>query len=667
MSSVNIKRAIENIKSSTTIYTPIVELIVNAIQAIESKSDGQGEVKVIVKRSPQLEINGSMPPIESIEVIDNGVGFTSENRDSFDTLYSDYKIQKGGKGFGRFTCLKYFEDLHIDSVYLDSGKYKRRKFSMGKQNDIIVDETVTDAELADFCTSVSLSYVKSSSLDKGLHTIARSLVEKLLPYFITKDYICPEIRLMEEKDNSQQIVLNDYIRDTSGVIKELKTGINTFTLGSNESIHDFEIRIFRVYSPKNKISKISLVADKREVTDASMHTYIPEFIDEFYDKREDGTDNPERNYIIKTYVFSSFLDSHVSLERGGFEFQKDNDILYGISQADIESKAAKLTKEAVIDAISTRIEKKKKRIQSYVEEDAPWHKNTVKDIDLSDFPYNPSDEEIETRLQLAKFHQETEIRTEVSAILKDENIANIKESVAKIVEKISESSKNDLIHYITTRRKVLELFKKSLEIKPEGDYASEGFVHDIIFPRRKDSETIDYSENNLWIIDERLNFTHYIASDLPLKGGQTDRPDLLVYDRRVAFRGDNDSSNPITIFEFKKPSRDDFVNPSSKEDPVQQTIRYVNKIRDGDFKTPEGREINIALNTPFYGYVVCDISKKVVKWLELEKNFKPMPDSMGWFQRFENINLYMEVLSWDKLLKDADIRNKIFFHKLGIY
>ncbi|MEO1093479.1 MAG: ATP-binding protein [Cyanobacteria bacterium J06638_28] len=665
MSNVNIKRVIENIKSSTTIYTPIVELIVNAIQAIESKNDSQGEIKVIVKRSSQLEVNSSTPPIESIEVIDNGIGFTVENRDSFDTLYSDYKIQKGGKGFGRFTCLKYFDNLHIDSTYLDSGEYKRRKFSMGKQNDIIVNEVVTDSESNELCTSVSLVSAKSNLLDKRLPTIARSLVEKLLPYFITKDYICPEIKLIEE-DGSQQIVLNDYIRDSSAVIKELKTEKNTFTLGQGESIHDFEIRIFKIYSPKNKISKISLVADKREVTETSMHTYIPEFIDEFYDKREDGTDNLERNYIIKSYVFSDFLDNNVSLERGGFEFQKDNDILYGISQTDIESEVSKLTKKAIIDTISTRIEKKEQRIHSYVEEDAPWHKNIVKDIDLSDFPYNPSNEEIEARLQVAKFHKELEIRTEVSAILKDENIENIKESAAKIVEKISESSKNDLIHYIATRRKVLDLFKKSLEINTDGDYASEGFVHDIIFPRRKDSATIDYSENNLWIIDERLNFTHYIASDLPLNGGRTDRPDLLVYDRRVAFRGENDSSNPITIFEFKKPDRDDFVNPSSKEDPVQQTIRYVNSMRDGNFKTPEGRKINIAPNTPFYGYVVCDLSEKVEKWLECEKNFKPMPDRMGWFQWFENINLYMEVLSWDKLLKDADIRNKIFFYTLGI-
>jgi hypothetical protein len=667
MSKLNIKRIVENIRPRTTnIYTPIVELIVNAIQAIESKSDGQGKIQVIVKRSPQLRMNGSIPPIESIEVIDNGIGFTAENRDSFDTLYSDYKIQTGGKGFGRFTCLKYFENLCVDSIYFDSGKYKRRKFHMGKNNNIIVCEEVTDCDDADSYTSVSLVSVKKSNLlDKKLATIARSLVEKLLPYFITKNYVCPEIKLIEE-DHLSQIILNNYIETTQAVIKELETPRNAFVLGQGENTYTFEIRIFKIYSPGNQVSKISLVADKREVTETPIHEYIPEFVDEFYDKKEDGIDDLEKNYIIKSYVLSDFLDNNVSLERGGFEFRKDNDILYGISQTDIESEAAKITKEVVIDTISTRMEKKKQRIHSYVEENAPWHKSTLKDINLSNFPYKPTNEQIEARLQLEKYHLELEIRSEVSAILKMENINEDKESVGKIVEKISESSKNDLIHYIAMRRKMLDLFRKSLEIDADGDYASEGFVHDIIFPRKKDSETIDYSENNLWIIDERLNFTHYISSDLPLNGGRTARPDLLVYDQRVAFRGDNESSNPITIFEFKKPGRYDFVNPSSKEDPVQQTIRYVNHMRDGDFKTPEGRKINIAPNTPFYGYVVCDLSEKVDQWLEREKNFKPMPDRMGWFQWFENINLYMEVLSWEKLLKDAYLRNNIFFHTLGI-
>ena len=167
-------------------------------------------------------------------------------------------------------------------------------------------------------------------------------------------------------------------------------------------------------------------------------------------------------------------------------------------------------------------------------------------------------------------------------------------------------------------------------------------------------------------MDERLNFTNYVSSDVPLDGKNTERPDLLVYNRRVLFRGDNEASNPITIFEFKKPQRDDFVNPSSREDPVQQIVRYVNEIRDGKYKTPEGLKMLVAENTPFYGFVVCDLTSKVEAWLEREKDFKPMPDRLGWFQWMGNINLYVEVISWDKVLKDAQMRNQIFFQTLGI-
>jgi Histidine kinase-, DNA gyrase B-, and HSP90-like ATPase len=666
MSKVNIKRAVENIRSSTTVYTPIVEVIVNAIQSIEDKGNiDEGKIRVILKRSPQIEIDGSLPNIESISVTDNGIGFTDNNRVSFDTLYSDHKIQQGGKGFGRFTCLKYFKDLHVDSIYNDSGKYRRRSFSMGKGNDIIVNERVSDSDKTDSCTSIYLDTVRKKSLDKKPMTIARSLVEKLLPYFITKDYICSKITL-EEEDGLVPIILNDYISNASAVIQEIEVDENSFSLGQEQNAYDFQIRIFKIYSPKNKVSKISLVADKREVTETSISNYVPEFSDEFYDKRENGTDDQERNYIIKVYVFSHYLDNNVSLERGGFDFQKESDLLYGISQLDIESKAAALTKKSVIDDISVRQEKKKERIISYVEEEAPWHKKLVNNIDLSAFPYNPSNEEIEVRLQKEKFQQEIAIRRDVNSLLQENDVDNFKETISKIVEKISESSKNDLIHYITLRRKVLDLFKKSLEIDHQGEYSSEGALHDIIFPKKEDSESIGYDEHNLWIIDERLNFTSYVSSDLPLNGGTTERPDLIAYDRLVAFRGDNDSSNPVTVFEFKKPDRDDFVNPSSKEDPIKQIVRYVNNIRDGKFKTPKGQKINVATNTPFYGYIICSLTPKVEKWLKDDQDFKTMPDGMGWFGWRTNINLYIEVMSWEKLLKDADMRNKVFFHKLGI-
>jgi hypothetical protein len=45
----------------------------------------------------------------------------------------------------------------------------------------------------------------------------------------------------------------------------------------------------------------------------------------------------------------------------------------------------------------------------------------------------------------------------------------------------------------------------------------------------------------------------------------------------------------IGRFDFDQ-LRDDFISPSSEEDPVQQIFRYVNDMRDGKYKIPKGRD-----------------------------------------------------------------------------
>lgn len=666
MSNVNILRAIGNIRSGTTVYTPLVETVVNGIQAIEENKTS-GQIDIVVERHGQDDLSGGMPPVINFLIKDNGIGFTDKNRNSFDTLYSDYKFLKGGKGFGRFICLKYFEDLEIESIYHDGKEFKLREFKMGKDHEIIINEKCISSDEKSTRTTVRLVRVKNDKfIDVKLSTIARILTEKLLPYFIDEKYICPSISI-SESDGSNQIILNDFLSNNiSTLIKEMNICNDIFKLKEVDVDHEFKVRLFKFYSPRNQHSKICLVAHQREVTDTTIHTYIPEFIEEFVDESSENPKVFDRNYIVKAYVFGDYLDNNVSLERGGFEFQKEIDLIHRISQTDIERKAVEITRDTIGDEIIVRQEKKKKYVQSYVNDEAPWYRTTLESVDLSPMPYNPSKEDIELILHKEKYRQEVEILNKVGNFIKDDNNDAPNEDVSKIVSEISERSKSNLIHYIAFRKNVLDLFNKKLGINKNDRYSSESALHDIIFPRKKDTDSIPFDDHNLWIIDERLNFTDYVSSDKPLGDGSIDRPDLLAYGRRVLFRGDNETSNPVTIFEFKKPQRDDFSNPSSSDDPINQIIRYVNKVRDGKFKTPEGRNIKVSDNTPFYGYVVCDLTKKIEIWLEREKDYKPMSDRLGWFKWHDNINLYLEVISWDKILHDATMRNKIFFHKLGI-
>ena len=429
---------------------------------------------------------------------------------------------------------------------------------------------------------------------------------------------------------------------------------------------NFSVKIFKIYSPKNQRSSISLVAHKRVVSGSVLHKFVPEFEEQFYETSQNGDHERKRNYIIRAYVFGQYLDRHVSLERGGFEFKMESDLLFGISQSEIEKEAAAIACKALGSDIALRQKKKKERIQNYVDTEAPWHKEVLNKLDLTTMPYRPSNQVMEALLQDEKFKQEQTIKKEIKSLLSESRIKDASRSVPAIVDKIAGTSKNDLIHYVALRRAILDIFEKSLEIDSTGKYSPEGVVHDIIFPRRGDTEITSFEDHNLWIIDERLNFTNYVSSDVELGGGNQRRPDLLVYNKRILFRGDNEAGNPITIFEFKKPQIDDFVGSSVQEDPVEQIISYVNNIQDGKYKTPEGRGIKVTKNTPFYGFVICDITSKVEEWLLRKKDFTPMPDSLGWFHRIRNINLYVEVNGWDKVLKDAKMRNKIFFKKLGI-
>src|SRR3546814_5282024 len=90
MSNVNVKRLVENIRSGTSVYTPLVELVVNAIQAIDEKKIANGLIEIEVIRNGQADIIDRLEDVDGFIVKDNGIGFTKDNRDSFDTRSEEH-------------------------------------------------------------------------------------------------------------------------------------------------------------------------------------------------------------------------------------------------------------------------------------------------------------------------------------------------------------------------------------------------------------------------------------------------------------------------------------------------------------------------------------------------------------------------------------------------
>ena len=586
MSKLNILGILTNIKSTGNIYTPIVEAVVNSIEAINEEKRKDGEISIIIKRENEINFDNSEPTIESIEIVDNGIGFNTKNRNSFDTFYSALKRQVGGKGFGRFMFIKYFKEVKVESIYKENEKYFKRTFSFGREYDIIINEKNIEVSKQKLKTSILLNYVDNKELlDKGIETISRKLLEKLLIFFINDKFNSPEI-VVKEANNNNSINLKNYLSKE----KEIQLiGSKKFELNGEASKKRelFNLKILKIYYAGSQRSKICLTAHNREVTEATLHSYIPEFEDDFYDEIEKGNKKIRKNYIIKSYVLGDYLNTNVSLEREAFNFPKDkSDKLFSYSQKDIEKQVAEITKEAFEDEVKIRTSRKNEKIKTYINDNAPWHKSYMNDLDFSNISYNVSEEKIEFELQKIKFNREQTAIREIRSVINDET-ADFDEKLDKAVSKITEIGKSDLAHYVFNRKIILQTFQELLKRRKDGKGELEKEVHNIIFPMGGTSETTKYEDHNLWLLDERLVFSEYIASDkkISTKNAPTE-PDLLIFNQKKSFRaGENDFSNPLTIFEFKRPKRENYTQ---NEDPVLQIANYLEEIREGKFDTPEG-------------------------------------------------------------------------------
>ncbi len=195
----------------------------------------------------------------------------------------------------------------------------------------------------------------------------------------------------------------------------------------------------------------------------------------------------------------------------------------------------------------------------------------------------------------------------------------------------------------------------------------ESEMHNLFFPMIKTDREVDYDSNNLWLLDERFNFTQFIASDKVISKVDHKEPDLaLFYEEGKFYRnGENIITSPIAIVEFKRPKR---TNYPDNENPINQALRYAGKILSGIYEMPEGLEkIDVDENrTPVYIYIVCDITSKIEEFAKMTGSLSKSPDNEGYFGYLKDFNAYIEIKSYKKVISDAKMCNQIFFSKLGL-
>lgn len=643
---------------------PLLEAIVNSIHAIDERRLSEegftnGNISIKIGRDQQLSVldENSLATIKNFSVTDNGIGFNEANMDSFMTSDTTYKSQLGGKGVGRFSWLVAFGQVSINSTYLDEGQPVKRSFSFSTQTNTINDTLEEIYNYTDNLTEIRLENCippYCDNLPKKSSTLAMQILFHCLIYFLSDN--CPQIDLIDEDET---INLNGLFHE------KIKAESNSVDICIEQ--HNFKLLHVRASDSSINRNELFLCANSRVAVPKKLENYIPNLDNDIFHKT---------GFYYIGVLTGEYLDSHVDMNRLSFNIPEGGfaeNMVSPLSMDKIVSEVILHIELFLKEYLDVKAEEKSAHILDYTTNHAPQYRHLAKFMpeEIKSIKSNLTDDKLDDALYSIKRKFDKQIKSESKKLLKDlhEGIVTTEEYKTRIKtqsEKIIGANSATLAEYVAHRKAIIDLLDFALHQKEDGKFQKESFLHDLIYPMRTTSDEANYSTHNLWLIDEKLAYSSYISSDVPFDNDpKKERTDIMILDSPVAIaEGKNDGNeyDTITLFELKKPMRDDY-NPS--KNPITQLLDYVDTIKSGKVSDKNGRLIKTGTGTKFYLYAVCDITPTLEKIIRT-MGYHQTPDKMGYYGFNDIYNAYVEILPFDKMLNDTQKRNRVLFEKLGL-
>ncbi|MFD6398652.1 ATP-binding protein [Nocardia sp. NPDC060249] len=650
---------------------PLLEAVVNGIQAIGMRfGDDLGEavLTVTIDRSgqEQLELalggNSALKPIVGFTVRDNGIGFSPENMRSFETLDSEHKAKLGCRGVGRLLWLKAFDKVAVTSVYeAEQGELVPLQFGFSIDNGVEPGDTPTGAH--DVGSTIHLDGFKDqyqTSAPKTAKTIAREIFEHCVWYFLRPGG-APHVTVVDE---GETISLTEMMEEYA--FSDLPR--STFDFADQR----FEMLSLRLRSStRNPTPRLYWCAANRVVFDESLVGKIRGLHGKL-------TDDKPGAFTYVCYLSSPYLDTHVRADRTAFDIvERPASTVLGteISLEGIRAGVLAEAEKILEGSLEIARQEAKARVNEFVSKKAPRYRPVLARLETLEVTVDPAmrDNDLELLLHrnLQKLEAET-IATGQQIFTGSAPTEGYQERLDQYVAAITDINQSDLAAYVARRRAILDTLARYITVDEHGRYSREERIHSLLMPMRKDSNEIATDAANLWILDERLAFHDYLASDvtlrrMPITGSNSTRePDLLATrlldTPMLAAQGDKFPLASIVIVEIKRPMRAD---GGDSNDPLDQCIDYLQRIREGKIRTVGGRPIPASDHCPAFCYILADITPKLTKACKMA-GLNLTSDGMGYFGFIDAYKAYVEVVSFDRLLNAATERNHAFFTKLGL-
>lgn len=708
--TVDLRGALRVVHKAGNKLAPIFEAFTNAWEAIEEKYQQNLE-------SGQININlffiyidsQKLKSFKSIEIVDNGIGFTESNYARFNDLFNGTK-GKGNRGSGRLQYVHSFEDVRFESIYLDNGSVFSRIFHYNKQNgkNFIGDALFTKApNEKQTGTRVTMSQLKSQS-DQTYYdslSIEQLKISLIIQYlFKFSGHSFPKITI--------NFFYNDKLKETQNIdLKDIPTPANTVQLEvayqkpvlqeiknkggetnntpkviweSTTEAAQLQATNFVLPSSVTSGNKITLYSQNTAIQDLS-------FPDIFKSKETIG------NSHFLTAIQGKYLDSLPIADesRSKLQFPDKHNIEQETLQNSLFPSDEKyIFLEDVKDSVRQSLTKFYPSLKTVLDERNANVNSIVKTFNISDDTQRKTNLElgdISTQKILEKFYiTEAQKKSKKDAEIKQiyDTVCDLNPSDEQYFEKLKWKSKEllnlipqqnseDLSLYIARREMVIALLDKILSKettiqkqwnKNEIRKQTEELLHNLLF--RKYQSTVP-TNSDLWILNE--DFIYFSGhSEIALKDIKIDNETLFRenleaeiqnYGIKIPVERRPDiclfpEEGKCVLIELKAPETD-------AKDYLLQIQRYARLIANC---SKEKFQIN-----QFYGYLIIENINEYDTG-----GFQPGIQEGTWFHPSETLYgikdeskivkgvLYQEIIKWSALLERASKRNRKFAELLNI-
>lgn len=644
---------LESFKQPIPFEQPLIETIANSLEAKATEI----EIELFVDNSQQQVNDKNIKVVRRIngfKITDNGNGFTAENIDSFTKFKSNLKRKLGCKGVGRFTWLKVYEDILIESQTEETFV----SFDFNKNFSVDNIKPITKNSVRKW-TSITFSNVtsqykrfakskKEKDVDERTVADLKQIKELIATHFLVKFFLLHEeekrnfkitLKLGEEKE----VISNENITKLNK--KEFDI-LDSLDVSLNPKYYNF-VLFYNYFESNNKPAVQSYCAAGRLVAPFTDTVKI--------------TSLPTSNLSLNMLLTSEYFDERTTEERNDFSFSKNEvnkTTVNPIPLNEINDKLKHVIDEILLEEFPNLSQNNDKVIEECIEE-RPYLGKYIR-LDNT---------KIKTKIKVLNdaekaYHKEKiAIRENFAKMLENKKYTD-KNIFMENISKVNDISARELAEYFLYREQIVLGLNKLIE----DNSSIENDLHELFMPKNtiSDYESTELSkyDSNIWLLDDKFmpylkaysdieigKIKEQIAQNMQKITGELKKPDMTIFYNNV-----DSIHKDIVMVEFKalNVSADRKIAAYSEINRnLQFILKGINNIRT------------------MHGYIITDLDDEFCEYLEAQPGVEalfttgntPMYYYFNGNLKDSNNNkksCHVYILSTNSICKDAQSRNKIF-------